>query len=108
MKKYRILVLSTTLSELLVRLINDLEEFEAVGISSVSQIDEQDLNNFDILLIGAAISGEVILKIQRLILANNYALTVVEHYGGGSGLLKQELYDAINKNRKEEYETKNK
>ncbi|MEQ8242679.1 hypothetical protein [Fulvivirga sp.] len=94
---YKVAVIAKTLSKLLVRLVNENKEFEAVGFTSVDEMDMKTIGDYDIALIAGGIENFEIKLVKGIILNNKLKTKLIEHYGGGSGLLLQELYDAINK-----------
>ncbi|QSE96458.1 hypothetical protein [Fulvivirga lutea] len=96
-KKYRVIILAKTISALLTRLVNNLEQFTGEGYSIYKELDNVDLNTYDILLVGGGITNEEIDMLRDRISAEKLSIKLIEHYGGGSGLLPQELYAAINK-----------
>lgn len=94
---YKVAVIAKTLSKLLVRLVNQNKEFQAAGFSSLAEMETRTISDFDIVLIAGGIENSDIELVKEIILNNKLNTKVIEHYGGGSGLLLQELYDAINK-----------
>lgn len=94
---YNVAIVAKMLAELLVRLVNQNEEFKAFGFSALNDDLTETIADYDIILIAGGIADEDIELIRRIILNNNLQTKLIEHYGGGSGLLLQELYEAINK-----------
>ncbi len=94
---YKVAIVAKMLAELLVRLVNQNEEFKAFGFSALNADLTETIADYDIILIAGGIADEDIELIRRIILNNNLHTKLIEHYGGGSGLLLQELYEAINK-----------
>ncbi|MTI38139.1 hypothetical protein, partial [Fulvivirga lutimaris] len=84
---YKVAVIAKTLSKLLVRLVNQNKEFEAVGYTSLAQVDMKTIGDFDIALIGGGVESTDIELAKRIILNNKLNIKLIEHYGGGSGLL---------------------
>jgi hypothetical protein len=68
---------------ILVRLINQYDAAEAVSFSTV---EELLVGNFDLLLLSSSVSetDEALIRAQ-------VSQPVIQHYGGGSGLLRAEL-----------------
>lgn len=95
--QYKVAILAKTLAELLVRLVNNSNEFNAIGHNSLDAMCLESLVDFDIVLVGGGISDADIELINKEILKNGLETKLIKHYGGGSGLLLQELYEAINK-----------
>lgn len=67
----------------LVRLINQYETAEAV---SFAEVDELLNARFDLVLLSSSVSEADEAKIRAQV-----SLPVIQHYGGGSGLLRAEL-----------------
>ena len=94
-----ILVIGTNekILETILRLLNTKEEkWKATGVSSpedaLAKCREID---YQILLLGAGLSGDTENQLQEDILAIRPGIKVVTHYGGGSGLLFGEIYLAL-------------
>lgn len=68
---------------LLVRLINQYENAEAI---SSADIDELLNASFDLVLLSSSVSEADEAKIRAQV-----SQPVIQHYGGGSGLLRAEL-----------------
>jgi hypothetical protein len=68
---------------LLVRLINQYENAEAV---SYADIDELFRSSFDLVLLSSSVSEADEARIRAQV-----SQPVIQHYGGGSGLLRAEL-----------------
>ena len=67
----------------LVRLINQYETAEAVSFADVDEL----LNaRFDLVLLSSSVSEADEAKIRAQV-----SLPIIQHYGGGSGLLRAEL-----------------
>lgn len=82
--------------ETVVRLINANEEWFGAG----AETDEMAMElfekiNFQIVLLGCGIEAENEEKLRSFFQAQNPNCTVVQHYGGGSGLLKNEILSAL-------------
>lgn len=94
--KYKVAVIAKELAELLVRLVNQNEEFSAEGFVHLDDLGLDAIGDFDIVLIGGGIGDQDIELVKQEIIKNKLKTELIEHYGGGSGLLLQELYDAVN------------
>ncbi|WP_296146874.1 hypothetical protein [uncultured Flavobacterium sp.] len=82
--------------ETVVRLLNANEEWFGAG----AETDEMAMElfekiNFQIVLLGCGIEMESEEKLCAFFQAQNPNCTVVQHYGGGSGLLKNEILSAL-------------
>jgi len=80
------------------RLIDKMENWQAtVALSLNDALENCYAKKFDVVLIGSGINQEhedvLLLHLEKL-KANT---PVVKHYGGGSGLLYAEIYQALEK-----------
>ncbi|WP_113662992.1 hypothetical protein [Pedobacter nanyangensis] len=78
------------------RLINKMEDWHAtVALSLNEAMENCYAKAFEVILIGSGITQpqEDVLKLHLEKLKANS--TVVKHYGGGSGLLYAEIYQAL-------------
>ncbi|WP_300670841.1 hypothetical protein [Soonwooa sp.] len=78
------------------RLIENTDNWQAQLISDESQVDNYITNNpVDIILLSSGLDEafEQEIKVNPIVLEKNIA--VIEHFGGGSGLLKNEIYAAL-------------
>jgi len=75
------------------RLVNGFEGFKGESITSIDEL-EAKLNKtpFDILLMGAGFNEDEEHQIRKTAAAFLPDIKIVEHYGGGSGLLLEELH----------------
>jgi DNA-binding response OmpR family regulator len=81
-----------------VRLVNNNPEWECAG----AETDEEALAAFTakpcrLVLLCNGISAESEQKLCTAFRVRNPAVIIVQHYGGGSGLLFGELYEALEK-----------
>lgn len=78
-----------------VRLLNSREAWEGAGTS-----DPEEAKAFfaqrktDILLLGAGLKEETETELRAFCAAEHPAAIVIQHYGGGSGLLANEILHA--------------
>lgn len=93
-----ILIICTNqpIAETIARLIDKMEDWHATTALSLNDALERCYAiKFDVILIGSGISQEhedvFNLHIQKL----NVQTPIVKHYGGGSGLLYAEIYQAL-------------
>ena len=86
----------TEILETVVRLLNKEEKWMASGASSdtkaIRLFDEQDPA---IVLLCAGIEEESEIAIRRYCTDKNPSIVIIQHYGGGSGLLKNEILQAL-------------
>jgi hypothetical protein len=103
MKKIEFLILGKNepILEIVVRLVNANEEWHAVGFSEEEIAkDYFKQNRLDIVLLSSGIEAESEKNIQTFFKAEQPDIEIIEHYGGGSGLLKCEILEALEKRRK--------
>jgi hypothetical protein len=98
MSKIEILVIGRhrDILETVTRLVNTNAEWNATG----AQTDEEAIvlfNNkaFKLALLGGGIEKQSEDRLCELFKAKNPAILIVQHYGGGSGLLAAEIYEAL-------------
>ncbi|WAC42336.1 hypothetical protein [Pedobacter sp. SL55] len=87
------------IAETIARLIDQREDWNAfIALSLQSALERCNAIKFDIALIGSGITAtdeeEIKLHLKKLEMKTQ----VVKHYGGGSGLLYAEIYQALDKN----------
>jgi CTP:molybdopterin cytidylyltransferase MocA len=79
-----------------VRLINNNPEWEGIGASTdkeaVQQFDHQVI---DIILLCNGIEPESEENLRAYFTAHRPQVIIIQHYGGGSGLLTAEIYEAL-------------
>ncbi|KGO91669.1 hypothetical protein [Flavobacterium subsaxonicum] len=82
--------------ETVVRLINKNDSWNGIGVSKDSQAMELFIKHpFDIVLLGCGIDEEDENKLRTFFTLNNPSVKIVQHYGGGSGLLYNEITTAL-------------
>ena len=85
--------------KIIIRLINNNPQWNAS--SAMSVVDAKLLmleNNFRILLIGAGLTNLEESELCVFTKSNFTTISIVQHYGGGSGLLSAEILNALNYN----------
>lgn len=98
MKKTQILVYGKhpEILETVLRLINKNESWEGEGSTDEERVIELfHQNHYDLVLLGGGISEDSEKKIRALFHHINPQPRVIQHYGGGSGLLKSEIEIAL-------------
>ena len=86
----------TEITETVVRLINNNPDWTGTGTGSDSHAMELFLNNkFDLVLLGCGIEESEELELRAFFTLNNPSVKIVQHYGGGSGLLVSEILIAL-------------
>jgi PleD family two-component response regulator len=98
MDKLEILVICrhTEILQTVVRLVNHNPEWHATGVIT----DEDALSAFNqtpfkLVLLGSGIEKESETALCTAFKAQNPNIIIVQHYGGGSGLLAAEIYEAL-------------
>ncbi len=95
MKEINILVAGThpEIMATILRLLNNKGGWQATGASTLPEVIKlAKEQRFDVVLIGAGINEDDTLQINQTF----QQIPVVLHYGGGSGLLYAEVYQALN------------
>jgi len=98
MKKVKILAIGRHEQILgtVVRLINNNPEWEGIGAltdkEAVQQFDHQVI---DIILLCGGIEPESEINLRAYFIAHRPQVIIIQHYGGGSGLLTAEIYEAL-------------
>ena len=101
MKKIEILVFGKHLDILntVIRLINANHHWQAEGTMVVEEVFEKcQLKAYDLVLLGSGIAQEEENKVKRVLSKLRPELKIIQHYGGGSGLLSNEIRAAIESN----------
>lgn len=98
MGKIEILVIGRhpEILQTVVRLVNNNPEWNATGvITDEEAITAFDSTNFKLVLLGGGIEKDSEESLNKLFKAKNPGINIVQHYGGGSGLLAAEIYEAL-------------
>ncbi|MBW4362046.1 hypothetical protein [Flavobacterium taihuense] len=98
MKKLKFLVIgkNEAILEVLVRLLNTEKDWTAEGFMDENQaLSVSDFSKFDILLLSCGIEETIEQLIREKAIELNPTLIIIQHYGGGSGLLKNEILSAL-------------
>lgn len=76
----------------IIRLINTNPEWNATGVTDVIEaVALCGANHFDLILLGSGMDDDSAAQLKEV-----YPdIKLVEHYGGGSGLLSAEIYGAL-------------
>ena len=105
MKKIEILVIgrNPAIMETVVRLVNQNKEWNAAGaLTDEEAIELFHKYPFDLVLLGSGIEEASEIKLRKLFNYQRPGITIIQHFGGGSGLLSNEIMAALNKRAKEE------
>jgi hypothetical protein len=81
-----------------VRLINQNEQWEGLGTNSDEELKELCTNtSVDLVLFGPGIEEKNERDIRSFLSSNHPKIQIIQHYGGGSGLLSTEIWEALGK-----------
>ncbi len=84
--------------DVILRLINGENGWHATGaLTNEKALELFNDNNFDLVLIGGGVDEESLNDLANHFKNKNPAIKIVKHYGGGSGLLFNEIQEALNK-----------
>ena len=100
MKQIEIMVVCTheEILKTVVRLINSNPEMNATPVSTLGQaVTVIKSAYFDMVLVGSGLSKEEETELADTIEKMRQKIPLVYHYGGGSGLLFTEIYQALPK-----------
>ena len=88
--------------ETILRLINQNGNWEASGSTSDEEaIDLFQKKSYDIVLLGSGIEEKSEEKLRSFFTSQNTSITIIQHFGGGSGLLSNEIQEALDKRGKD-------
>jgi hypothetical protein len=97
-KSVRILVIGrhAQIIETVLRLIHTHQDWKAVGALSDSEaIEKFRADSFDLVLIGGGVDEESERKLKTEYEKVNPRVKMIRHFGGGSGLLFNEVQEAL-------------
>lgn len=102
MKKVLVIGTNEEMLKIIHRLIGKLDGFESKTITSLADM-EVNLreNSTDILLLDSGFTEVEEDEIKQRALEINTQIKIVDHFGGGSGLLLAELEEAMKTNQNE-------
>lgn len=98
MKKLHFLVIGKhpEILNILVRLLNAEENWSCKGYSDeLEALATENLNQFDILLLSSGLDEATESMLQNNAKKLNPNIKTILHYGGGSGLLKNEIQSLL-------------
>ena len=84
-----------------VRLINSNDNWNGVGVVNDKEAKDFFLRkDFSLVLLGSGIQEESEAELCTFFRKQNPNISIVQHYGGGSGLLKSEILLALENQKK--------
>jgi len=98
MQKIQILVICShqEILQTILRLINQNEKWQATGVSDSMKAEEiYEDEVFNLVLMGSGISGDAEKKMINKFREQRPGIKVIQHFGGGSGLLFNEIEAAL-------------
>jgi PleD family two-component response regulator len=93
MKELEILIIGKhpDIMKTILRLLNNKPGWKGSGAFTVNEaLSLSKTIDFDVVLLGAGLSEDESAQIKA-----HFSVPVVQHYGGGSGLLYAEVYQAV-------------
>lgn len=100
MNKVEILVIGRhqQIMETVLRLINEHENWHATGaFTDEDAIELFHQHPFHLVLLGGGIEKESEEKLRSSFTKHRPTIIIIQHYGGGSGLLSNEIMEALDK-----------
>lgn len=80
----------------LMRLINQNEAFTGTAADTFDElVADNRIDQVNLVLLSAGLTADEELKIKERILSEYPHIKVIPHYGGGSGLLMNEINEAL-------------
>jgi DNA-binding NtrC family response regulator len=101
MKKINIIVICNheEILQTILRLINNNEKWGATGANADEKaIELFHQHSFDLVLLGSGINEEAENKLRKIFTHQNPDIKIIQHFGGGSGLLSNEIEAALSDN----------
>ncbi|MFN8416653.1 MAG: hypothetical protein U0U66_10000 [Cytophagaceae bacterium] len=94
---YSILIIGNNVEivEVLLRLINKSKEYSASAVIYHQKDFNLSETNVDLILLSSGLSLEEEQEIKEQLFMKNPNIKIIQHYGGGSGLLYTELKQAL-------------
>lgn len=98
MKKLEFLILgkNQAILEVLIRLVNANENWNAIGFNDENLAHDYFLKNkLDFVLLSSGIEDHIEKSFTSFCIETQPEVEVIEHFGGGSGLLQSEIYHRL-------------
>ena len=89
--------------ETVLRLMNQNENWNAVGaLTDDEAVEKFHQHTFQLVLLGGGIQEASERKLRSLFTFQDPGISIIQHYGGGSGLLSNEIMEALDKKAKQD------
>lgn len=101
MNKIQILVIGreTDILQTVLRLINKNDNWNATGTGEdETAIELFHQHPYDLVLLGGGIEADSEIKLRKIFTLQNPDIKIIQHWGGGSGLLENEIRAALENN----------
>ncbi len=96
MKQILVIGRHTQIMQTVLKLINEMDDYHAIGcLTDQEAMDFLKVNSIDLLLIGGGVESKSELMLRNFVKENFPSTKVIQHFGGGSGLLFNELREAF-------------
>lgn len=96
MIKILVVCASPDILKVILRLANANRDWEAAGTASVQEAkDAMQTSAYELLLIGSGLNEADEQGLIEYVSNAHPEMRIVQHYGGGSGLLSAEIYQAL-------------
>ena len=83
-----------------VRLVNNDPEWVGTGAATDEDaIEKFHHHHFDVVLLTNGIGDEEEKKLRKIFTHQDADIVIIQHYGGGSGLLQSEIREALDKRK---------
>jgi DNA-binding NtrC family response regulator len=101
MNKIQILVIGrdADILQTVVRLVNKNDDWNATGTGEdEAAIELFHRHSYNLVLLGGGIESGSELKLRKIFTLQNPNIKIIQHWGGGSGLLENEIRSALENN----------
>lgn len=87
----------TEITSTVTRLINKNENWHGIGtVNDTEAVVLFKTNDISLVLLGCGITEKEEITLRSFLKSHNPKVKIIQHYGGGSGLLFNEIYTALN------------
>jgi DNA-binding NtrC family response regulator len=101
-KQTEILVIGRdeSILQTVIRLVNNNPEWIGTGAATAEDaIEKFHHHHFDVVLLTNGIGDEEEKKLRKIFIHQDTDIIIIQHYGGGSGLLQSEIREALDKRK---------